>query len=72
MKQVSELFFIKDCNGTIVGNVKGYSTMRGATHQANGFKCKAYKQIWAAYDARKLVDPSNNLVSAIGYKFGSV
>ena len=46
------MFFIRDCNETIVGNPKGYRTMRGALIQQNKPGSPAYKAIWAAYEER--------------------
>jgi hypothetical protein len=34
IKQGAIMFYIKNCNGDIVGNVKGYRTMRGASRWA--------------------------------------
>lgn len=45
-------FFIRDCNENIVGNPKGYATMRGAIAQQNRPGSPAYRAIWAAYDER--------------------
>lgn len=44
-------FFIRDCNDNIVGNPKGYATMRGAQAQAN-IRKPAGRAIRDAYDAR--------------------
>jgi hypothetical protein len=46
------MFFIRDCNNAIVGNPKGYRTMRGAEAQTNPRK-PVGRAIWAAYDARE-------------------
>lgn len=47
------MFFIYDCNHSIVGNPNGYKTMAAAQSQANNPKSRAYKGIWAAYDERQ-------------------
>lgn len=39
--------YIKDCNGEIIGNPKGYRTMKGATREAWG---RHYAAINAKYD----------------------
>ena len=46
------MFFIRDCNGRIVGNPKGYKTMRGAQAQTSPRK-PAGRAIWAAVDTRE-------------------
>lgn len=53
------MFFIRDCNDTIVGNPKGYATMRGATAQQKNPRSKAYRAIWTAYDARAVSYDNN-------------
>lgn len=42
-------FFIRDCNGNIVGNPKGYRTIKGAIQQQNQKGSPAYNAIWKAY-----------------------
>ena len=44
-------FFIRDCNENIVGNPKGYATMRGAQAQTSPRK-PAGRAIRDAFDAR--------------------
>ena len=46
------MFFIRDCNDRIVGNPKGYRTMRGAAAQQHRAGSPAYRAIWRAYDER--------------------
>lgn len=46
-------FFIRDCNENIVGNPKGYRTMRGADAQAYNPRKPAGRAIRAAYEARE-------------------
>jgi hypothetical protein len=48
-------FFIRDCNDQIVGNPKGYKTMRGAESQTSRRR-PAGRAIWAAVDARKAAE----------------
>lgn len=45
-------YYIRDCNGQIVGNPKGYATFKGADRQASGVKTKAARAIWAAFDVK--------------------
>ena len=52
------MFFIRDCNENIVGNPKGYATMRGAEAQTSPRKPTA-RAIWTAYDARELSYDNN-------------
>lgn len=58
-------FYIFDCNGRIVGNPKGYRTMRGATQQQDRKGSPAWQAIWTAYEERKKTDSNNTLVSSI-------
>jgi hypothetical protein len=46
------MFFIRDCNEQIIGNPKGYATMRGAEAQTSPRKPTG-RAIWAAYEARE-------------------
>ena len=58
-------YFIRDCNGKIVGNVKGYATIKGATTQQNKRGSKAYNAIWKAYDENKKLDQNWFFVSSV-------
>ena len=58
-------FFIFDCNGRIVGNPKGYRTIRGAIQQQDRKGSPAWRAIWAAYEARKIQDPEIRLISSV-------
>lgn len=62
---MNDRFFIRDCNSTIVGNPKGYRTMRGAVREQNRPGSKAFRAIWEAYDARPDGSKSFNLVSSV-------
>ena len=46
-------FYIRDCNGQIVGNPKGYETHRGAQAQTANWRSPAARAIRAAVDARE-------------------
>ena len=46
-------YFIRDCNGKIVGNPQGYRTIRGAITQQNRKGSPALRAIWQAYDERE-------------------
>jgi hypothetical protein len=54
------VFFIRDCNGRIVGNPKGYATMRGAESQTSPRR-PAGRAIWAAVDARKAAEAAADM-----------
>lgn len=54
-------YFIRDCEGRIIGNPKGYDTYKGASRQAN--HGKANRQAWNAYAVR--FDPKKCTVWAI-------
>ena len=58
-------FFILDCEGRIVGNPKGYRTMRGALREHDRKGSPAWRAIWGAYEARKQSDPENVKISAV-------
>lgn len=51
------MFYIFDCNDNIVGNPKGYRTMRGAQAQTNNLRSKIYRQLWAAFETQSARDP---------------
>lgn len=54
------MYYIYDCNGKIVGNSKGYSTMSRAMAVSNNKRTKAYNDIWNTFYARD--EKSNNFV----------
>lgn len=62
-------FFIRDCNGKIVGNPNGYRTFKGANQQQNQKGSPAYNAIWKAYyEAEKAYIKGSNapaMVSSI-------
>lgn len=58
-------FFIRDCNGVIVGNPKGYTSHYQADKQANIKGSKAYNAIWNAYHAKLTLGHQDNLVYSI-------
>jgi len=58
-----ERYFIRDCNGKIVGNPSGYRTHNAAFRQSNMRTAPAYKAIWQAFYDRANTD--DNLVSTI-------
>jgi hypothetical protein len=43
-------YFIRDCEGRVIGNPKGYDTFKGANRQAN--HGKANRQAWNHYAVR--------------------
>ena len=47
------MFYIRDCNNRIVGNPRGYRTIRGALAQQNRVGSPAFNAIWDAYYARE-------------------
>jgi len=58
-------FFIFDCNDEIVGNPRGYRTIRGAIQQQNKKGSPAYQAIWQAFYAKKHQDPNHRGISEI-------
>jgi len=59
------MFYIFDCNGTIVGNPKGYRDIKQATKQANMKGSKAYTAIWNAFWKACKENPYHEKVSCI-------
>lgn len=62
---MGDRFFIRDCNGDIVGNPKGYRTMRGALREQNRKGSPAFRAIWAAFERRKKSDPDSTLIASV-------
>lgn len=60
-----KLYFILDCKGNIVGNPKGYRTIRGAIREQDKKGSKAYQSIWRAYWKEKLINPEHTKLSKI-------
>lgn len=61
-------FFIRDCNGQIVGNPKGYETHRGAQAQTANWRSPAARAIADAFQARAAagtIDDQPNNYSSI-------
>ena len=58
-------FFIRDCNGDIVGNPKGYRTMRGAMQQQNQRGSPAWRAIYEAFDRKRKENPNCYSLSEI-------
>ena len=56
------MYFIYDCNNSIIGNPKGYRTYRGASQQASG-KTKVKTLIWDRFHGRD--NKKDTWVSAI-------
>ena len=62
------MFFIRDCNGRIVGNSKGYATMRGAEAQRDIYGTPAYRAIWAAFWDKNEKLPNGSILSISSIK----
>ena len=56
-------FYIRDCNGRIVGNPKGYETHRGAQAQTANWRSPAARAIADAFQARAADDQPKNYSS---------
>lgn len=59
------MFYIRDCNDIIMGNPKGYRTMRGAMHQAESKKSKIHRELWARFYAKKKENPESTFVYSV-------
>jgi hypothetical protein len=58
-------YFIADCNGTIVGNQKGYATFNGANRAQDRKNSKVYRQIWDAFYAKEQMDSNSRLICRV-------
>jgi hypothetical protein len=58
-------FYIRDCCGKIVGNPKGYRTMRGAMQQADSRKSKIHWELRDRFNMWHDRNPSEYLVYSI-------
>lgn len=54
-------YYIRDCNGQIIGNPKGYATFRGASQQEK----RLSGVIWARFYAKQATGSTDNHVSSI-------
>ena len=45
-----ERYFIRNCLGEVVGNVKGYATYKGAERQCNMTSSKVFANIWNVFN----------------------
>lgn len=59
------MYFIYDCNNSVIGNPKGYRTFRGANNQTDG-KTKIRNLIWTRFYARE--NKTDELVCSIKLK----
>ena len=69
---LDDRIYIFDCMGQIVGNPKGYRTMRGAMQQSEMRKSKAYKEIMANYWKQKAIDPDTRLICRVSSSFDGI
>ena len=61
------MFYIFDTNKNIVGNIKGYRTIKGAIREAENNKSKAHKAICQAFEVAKNSDKrQHRLVYSVG------
>lgn len=58
-------FFILNCNGRIVGNPRGYRTIRGAIRESERPGSPAHKAIWAAFFDAKSINPNHTRICKI-------
>ncbi len=65
------MFFIRDCNDQIVGNPKGYRTMRGAESQRDMHGTVANRAIWAAFWAKDEKLPNGSILHVSSIKLES-
>ncbi len=79
-------FFILDCAGRIVGNPRGYRTIRGAIRESERPGSPAHKAIWTAFYEAEHINPNHKAICKIvqykpqeqtargifGYRFQSI
>jgi hypothetical protein len=59
------MYFIFDANDNPVGNPKGYKTVARASRVVNNPRTKAYKAIWATFDACRRANPNHTRINRI-------
>lgn len=59
-------YYIRDCNGCIVGNKNGYKSFKGANIQATNPRMKINKLLWETFNSRE--NKESMLVSTVGQK----
>lgn len=47
------MFYIRDCYGNIVGNPKGYQSVKSADKEANRKKGKTFAAIWDNFNQKQ-------------------
>ena len=57
------MYYIYDCLGNIVGNPKGYRTIKGAIIQQNKAGSKAYNAIWLTFYAQNYSGSGHEICS---------
>ncbi len=65
-------FFIFDCNGEIVGNIKGYKTHKGAQRQCNLDSSKPTKimsLLWDRFHAMAQLDNRKSRIYSIRWAY---
>jgi len=61
------MYYIFDCQGNIVGNPKGYRTIKGAIIQQNRHWSPANRAIWLARDKQPMQGPGYQALSSIKF-----
>lgn len=56
-------FYIYDCNNELVGNPKGYRTIRGAQQQAYARNSKTAKLLHSRWWAKRDANPDHGFVT---------
>jgi len=59
------MYFIFDAKYNLVGNPQGYRTVAQASRVINNPRTKAYKAIWATFDACRRDNPSHTGIHTI-------
>jgi len=59
------MYFIFDAKNNLVGNPQGYRTVAQASRVVNSPRTKAYKAIWATFDACRRDNPKHTRINKI-------
>lgn len=59
------MYYIKDCNERIVGNISGYSTYNEANQAQSETDGKILQELWLAYEKKQLNDNNWTKIGSI-------
>lgn len=59
------MFFIFDCNDNLVGNAKGYKSVKSAQKIINTKSGKVFNLIWKRFYDKQMIDPKHQKIYSI-------